>query len=59
MTSRNNNGTDPHYIFSSKHAAVVNFAFGDGSVQSLKKDMSYDVYVVLGGRADGVALQPY
>ena len=59
MTSKNNNGTDPHYIFSSRHGSVVNFAFGDGSVQVLKQDMSYYVYVVLGGIADGVALQPF
>jgi prepilin-type N-terminal cleavage/methylation domain-containing protein/prepilin-type processing-associated H-X9-DG protein len=56
LTEKNADGTDSHAIFSSRHAAIVNFAFADGSVQSLKREMSYDVYVVLGGTADGVSV---
>jgi hypothetical protein len=48
-----------YYFFGSKHGNIVQFAFGDGSVRSLNKDIDYTTYVILGGMADGYVLQPY
>lgn len=48
-----------YYFFTSKHGNIVQFAFGDGSVRSLNRDIDFGTYVVLGGMADGVVLQPY
>jgi prepilin-type N-terminal cleavage/methylation domain-containing protein/prepilin-type processing-associated H-X9-DG protein len=44
------------FRFSSKHSNVFNAAFADGSVQVLKKDLPYNIWVVLGGMADGVSV---
>jgi hypothetical protein len=48
-----------YYFFTSKHGNIVQFAFGDGSVRSLNKDMDYSTYVILGGMADGYVLKPF
>jgi prepilin-type N-terminal cleavage/methylation domain-containing protein/prepilin-type processing-associated H-X9-DG protein len=39
--------------FSSQHAGVANFSFGDGSVRFLKSSINAQVYRLLGNRADG------
>jgi prepilin-type N-terminal cleavage/methylation domain-containing protein/prepilin-type processing-associated H-X9-DG protein len=44
------------FRFSSKHSNVFNAAFADGSVQVLKKDLPYSIWVALGGMADGVSV---
>jgi len=44
----------PWHIFASRHTGIVQFAFGDGSVAGLKKNIDYNVYVALGGKQDGV-----
>jgi prepilin-type N-terminal cleavage/methylation domain-containing protein/prepilin-type processing-associated H-X9-DG protein len=50
---------EPHGVwfrFSSKHPQVLNVAMADGSVMSLQKDINFDVWVVLGGKADDFVL---
>jgi len=54
-----NDTLDTYLSFGSQHSGVVNFAFCDGSVQSLKKDMNYTVYVILSGIQDGQIVTPY
>jgi prepilin-type N-terminal cleavage/methylation domain-containing protein len=44
------------YRYSSKHTAVINFAFADGSVVGLNNNMDYNVFVALGGMQDGVVV---
>jgi prepilin-type N-terminal cleavage/methylation domain-containing protein/prepilin-type processing-associated H-X9-DG protein len=44
------------FRFSSKHSNVFNAAFADGSVQVLKKDLPYSLWVSLGGMADGTTV---
>ena len=44
------------YKFGSKHTGVVNFVFGDGSVRSLRQSISYNTWVLLGGKSDGVVV---
>jgi prepilin-type N-terminal cleavage/methylation domain-containing protein/prepilin-type processing-associated H-X9-DG protein len=39
--------------WSSKHPGVVNFALADGSVQSLSKGMSFNLFIYMTGKADG------
>jgi prepilin-type N-terminal cleavage/methylation domain-containing protein len=46
------------YRFGSRHAAVFNVAMCDGSVIGLKKDVSTDVWISLGGMADGAVVTP-
>ena len=43
--------------FSSEHAAVSNFLFGDGTVRTLSQDINAKIYQQLGHRADGKLLQ--
>jgi prepilin-type N-terminal cleavage/methylation domain-containing protein/prepilin-type processing-associated H-X9-DG protein len=38
--------------WSSKHPGVVNFALADGSVQSLSKGMSFNIFIYLIGKSD-------
>jgi len=42
------------YIFASRHTGIVQFAFADGSVTGLKRNINYNVYLALGGKQDGV-----
>jgi prepilin-type N-terminal cleavage/methylation domain-containing protein/prepilin-type processing-associated H-X9-DG protein len=46
------------YTFGSQHTAVVNFAFGDGSVRNLRKGLTgggdYNTYIFMSGYRDGV-----
>ncbi len=44
------------YRFGSKHAGIFNVAMADGSVRSLRNDIDFTLWVVLGGMADGVVL---
>jgi prepilin-type N-terminal cleavage/methylation domain-containing protein len=44
---------DDYYRFSSKHAGVSNWAFGDGSVKGIARTLDYGVFVQLGGYRDG------
>jgi len=44
------------YRYSSKHTGVINFAFADGSVTGLSNNLDYNVFVALGGKADGVVV---
>jgi type II secretory pathway pseudopilin PulG len=39
--------------FSSKHTAVINFAFGDGSVHGISKSVNYNVFISMSGMHDG------
>ena len=39
--------------FSSKHTAVVNFAFADGSVHGINRSISYSVFIYMSGMSDG------
>jgi prepilin-type N-terminal cleavage/methylation domain-containing protein len=39
--------------FSSQHAAIVNFCFGDGSVRSLRRGSDFSTFVYLSGWNDG------
>lgn len=39
--------------FSSYHAGGANIAFGDGSIRFVKQTIHYDLYKLLGNRADG------
>jgi prepilin-type N-terminal cleavage/methylation domain-containing protein/prepilin-type processing-associated H-X9-DG protein len=50
-------GWSPWYVFASRHTGLVQFAFGDGSVTNLKKNINPDVFVALGGKQDGVVFQ--
>jgi prepilin-type N-terminal cleavage/methylation domain-containing protein len=45
------------YIYASRHTGIVQFAFGDGSVTGIKRNVNYNVYVALGGMNDGIVLQ--
>ena len=44
------------YKYSSRHTGVTNIAMGDGSVRALNNNISYNTWVMLGGKADGVVL---
>ncbi len=46
----------PWYRYSSPHTGVINVAMGDGSIRGLKTNISYNTWVVLGGRSDGVVV---
>jgi len=47
-------GTYPGWFqFSSKHTAVVNFAFNDGSVRGISKSASYWPFINASGMSDG------
>jgi prepilin-type N-terminal cleavage/methylation domain-containing protein/prepilin-type processing-associated H-X9-DG protein len=50
--------TPDWYQYSSKHTAVVNFAFADGSVHSLHKSASYSVFISMSGMQDGTVFDP-
>jgi prepilin-type N-terminal cleavage/methylation domain-containing protein len=45
--------TPAFYTFGSKHAGVVQFCFGDGSVRGLRKNADYSNYVWATGYRDG------
>jgi prepilin-type N-terminal cleavage/methylation domain-containing protein/prepilin-type processing-associated H-X9-DG protein len=48
------NGNDYTFrMFSSKHAGVVNFAFGDGSVHSISRTADFNTFIYMSGMADG------
>jgi prepilin-type N-terminal cleavage/methylation domain-containing protein len=52
-------GTYPGWFqYSSKHTAVVNFAFNDGSVRGISKSVSYWPFVNASGMADGTIVDP-
>jgi len=42
-----------HYRFGSRHAQVFNVAMCDGAVIPLKKDVSTDIWISLGGKHEG------
>ena len=46
------------YSFSSKHTAVVNFGFCDGSVHSLRKDCDLTIFYLASGMQDGQVVNP-
>jgi prepilin-type N-terminal cleavage/methylation domain-containing protein len=46
------------YTFSSKHAAVINFGYCDGSVHSLRRGCDYTTWLLAGGMADGQVVNP-
>jgi hypothetical protein len=52
------NGPVGWYQFSSKHTAVVNFAFGDGSVHGIQKSVNYGVFIRMSGMSDGEVFDP-
>lgn len=41
----------------SRHAATINFGFGDGSVQVVNKTAARDPFIRLSGKADGFVVQ--
>jgi prepilin-type N-terminal cleavage/methylation domain-containing protein/prepilin-type processing-associated H-X9-DG protein len=45
------------FKYGSKHSGVTNFSFGDGSVRSINNSIPYSLYVLLGGKSDGVVIQ--
>jgi prepilin-type N-terminal cleavage/methylation domain-containing protein/prepilin-type processing-associated H-X9-DG protein len=50
--------TSHWYQFGSKHTAVVNFAFADGSVHGVFKNISYSVFINMSGMNDGQVFDP-
>jgi len=50
-------GKSPWFRPSSPHTGIVNVCMGDGSVRGLRTSIDYNVWVVLGGKADGVVFQ--
>jgi prepilin-type N-terminal cleavage/methylation domain-containing protein/prepilin-type processing-associated H-X9-DG protein len=52
-----NPNTSEWYNFSSQHTGVVNFAFADGSVQSLATGIDFGTWVYLSGYKDGVPVE--
>jgi len=46
------------YNFSSKHAAVINFGYCDGSVHSIRRGCDYGTWLLAGGMADGQVVNP-
>ncbi len=46
----------PWFRYSSPHTGVINVAMGDGSIRGLKTNISYNTWVVLGGKDDGVVV---
>jgi prepilin-type N-terminal cleavage/methylation domain-containing protein/prepilin-type processing-associated H-X9-DG protein len=54
----NNNDYYP-IMFQSKHTnGIVNFAFADGSVRGISKDVNFTVYIYASGMADGQVYSP-
>lgn len=45
------------YVFSSRHPGVFNTAFGDGSVHAIKTTIDLNVWIVIGGKDDGIVAQ--
>jgi prepilin-type N-terminal cleavage/methylation domain-containing protein/prepilin-type processing-associated H-X9-DG protein len=50
--------TPDWYQYGSKHTAIVNFAFCDGSVHPVRKSASYNPFVYMSGMQDGVVFNP-
>jgi hypothetical protein len=46
------------YTFSSKHAAVINFGYCDGSVHSIRRGCDYATFLLASGMADGQVVNP-
>jgi prepilin-type N-terminal cleavage/methylation domain-containing protein len=44
------------YAFSSRHTAIVNFCFGDGSVRGLTQNLNFSTFVYLSGIQDGIVV---
>jgi prepilin-type N-terminal cleavage/methylation domain-containing protein/prepilin-type processing-associated H-X9-DG protein len=53
---RATNPLGPYWRFGSRHPGVFNVALGDGSVRSLKNNIDYNTWVVMGGMRDGFVL---
>jgi prepilin-type N-terminal cleavage/methylation domain-containing protein len=53
-------GTPPNcskwWAFSSNHAGIVQFCFGDGSVRGLRNGMDFSTWVYITGIADGIVV---
>jgi prepilin-type N-terminal cleavage/methylation domain-containing protein len=45
------------YRFGSRHTGIFNVVMGDGSVRSVRNNIPFNTWVVLGGKADGFVLQ--
>jgi prepilin-type N-terminal cleavage/methylation domain-containing protein len=50
-------GKVPWFRYSGSHTGVLEVIMGDGSVRNLKTSLDYTVWVIMGGKADGVVLQ--
>jgi prepilin-type N-terminal cleavage/methylation domain-containing protein len=47
-------GKSPWFRPSSPHTGIVQAAMGDGSVRSLRSNMNYSTFVIMGGAMDGI-----
>jgi hypothetical protein len=56
VTNAGQCGTSSYARFSSRHTAVIQFAFGDGHVQRLSSNIDFSTWVYLTGFQDGVAV---
>jgi prepilin-type N-terminal cleavage/methylation domain-containing protein/prepilin-type processing-associated H-X9-DG protein len=46
------------YKYSSNHTGVVNFAFADGSVHGIRKNVSFAIFIYMSGMNDGQVFNP-
>jgi prepilin-type N-terminal cleavage/methylation domain-containing protein/prepilin-type processing-associated H-X9-DG protein len=53
-----NGNTSDWFQFSSKHTGIVNFAFADGSVHGVRKNVSNTVFTYMAGMSDGTVFDP-
>lgn len=54
--SASSSTTSNYSVFNSQHTAIVNFAFGDGSVRPLRSGMDFSTWVYMTGINDGIVV---
>jgi prepilin-type N-terminal cleavage/methylation domain-containing protein len=47
-------GSGQYWAYGSRHTAIFNCAFADGSVKGLRKNIDFNTWVYLGGMQDGI-----